>query len=102
MFITLTGYTEFYNKIKQYANSRASRLFSDITLRADAVDKAMDKMVDWLLTKQRVDSEEAFAKTIVSNSLKNSSRLRKLEVIGSGEDKVYQIIVKKRGRKPNN
>lgn len=101
MFKTQTEYDNFYNKLRRYAHLRASSLFSDAILREDAVTKAMDRVVDWLVTNQPVNSLEAFTKTIVANSLKNSARLRKLESVGHGEERIYQIIMRPRGRPPN-
>lgn len=99
-FTTFTDYIGFYTQIESFANSYASRLFSDISLRTDAVDRAMDKVVDWLLTKPQVDNEEAFAKTIVKNSLRNSSRRRKIEATGSGDNRIIQVVIRKMGRPP--
>ncbi len=61
----------------------------------------MDRVVDWLIKNQSVNSLDAFTKTIVKNSLKTSARLRKLESVGHGEERVYQIITRRRGRPPN-
>ncbi len=100
-FNTQAEYDNFYNKLRRYANSQASSLFSDVVLREDVVTKAMDRVVDWLITGQSVHSLDAFTKTIIKNSLKTSARLRKLESVGHGDERIYQIIERRRGRPPN-
>ncbi len=78
-------YTQFYNKLKRYATTRAYGLFSDTGLRGEAIDKALDKFTNELLKNPQVDSLEAFAKTVVYNSLKNSVRDKKLDLAPSTE-----------------
>lgn len=80
IFNTQTEYNKFYDRLRRYANSRAVGLFSDVGLRGEAIDKAMDKLTDELLKNPQVDSLEAFAKRVIYNSLKNSVRDRKLDL----------------------
>lgn len=74
-------YQRLWDRLTQYADSLASTLFSSPTLRDDAVEKAMDKAGDWLKSDGILytDRPWAYVRRIVSNSLIDSSRTRKLE-----------------------
>jgi len=46
------NYTQFYKEVRQYASNYACRLFRDEGARLEAVDKAMDLVVDRLLGEE--------------------------------------------------
>ncbi len=81
IFTTQVEFNKFYDRIMWYANSKALRLFSDEGLRGEVVDKAMDKLTNEILKNPQDASIEAFAKVLVYNSLKNSARDKKLDLI---------------------
>ena len=76
-------YQRLWDRLTQYADSVASALFSSPTLRDDAVEKAMDKAGDWLKSDGILyrDRPWAYVRKIVSNSLIDSGRTRKLEEV---------------------
>ena len=76
-------YQRLWDRLTQYADSLALALFSSPTLRDDAVEKAMDKAEDWLKSDGilYIDRPWAYVRRIVSNSLIDSSRTRKLEEV---------------------
>ena len=74
-------YNQFYNKLRKYANYQASKLFYDIALRNEAVDKAMDEFVDAFLKGITTDNLEYSAKRIIKNTLSQEARLTKVKPV---------------------
>lgn len=66
------NYTQFYKEVRGYASNYASRLFKDG--KVEAVDKAMDKFVDWVVANPETTPELPFCKAMVRNSLINTFR----------------------------
>ena len=65
------NYTDFYKEVRGYASNYASRLFRDEGARIDAVDRAMDLVVDRIL---RGGITLSLAKRIAHDSLINIFR----------------------------
>jgi len=65
------NYTQFYKEVRGYASNYASRLFRDESARIEAVDKAMDLVVDTLLLGEVTLS---LAKSITHSSLVDTFR----------------------------
>jgi hypothetical protein len=67
--------------LRYYAGSLGLSLFSDFTIRLDAIDSAMNKATDWLGTEMatQVDYPWKYVRRIISNSLLDSARSRKIE-----------------------
>jgi len=65
------NYTQFYKEVRKYASNYASRLFRDEGARIEAVDKAMDLVVDRLLREEITIS---LAKRMAHDSLFNIFR----------------------------
>ena len=70
-------YNRFYNKLKGYAFMCASDLFHDRALKEQAVDEAMDKLEDKMITIGDVDIP--LARKIVHDSLVNSFKAKDIE-----------------------
>ena len=65
------NYTQFYKEVRGYASNYASRLFRDEGVKVEAVDKAMDSVVDRLLREEITIS---LAKRITHDALINIFR----------------------------
>ena len=65
------NYTQFYKDVRRYASNYACRLFRDEGARVDAVDRAMDSVVDRILGGEITPS---LAKCIAHDSLINIFR----------------------------
>jgi len=65
------NYTQFYKEVRGYASNYASRLFRDEGARIEAVDKAMDSVVDRLL---REEINASLGKRIAHSSLVDTFR----------------------------
>ena len=65
------NYTQFYKEVRGYASNYASRLFRDEGMKIEAVDKAMDLVVDRLLGEEITLS---LAKRIAHDALINIFR----------------------------
>lgn len=74
-------FNQLYDRLSRYAHARAREYFQDDSLRHDAVEQAMDKFIDALMSTPEITTLEAWGKTVITNSLKNSNRGRKLEPI---------------------
>lgn len=73
-------YNKFYDKLKRYATHKASGLFSDLGLRGDAVDRAMDRATDELLEgTEGILKVESFAKDIIDKSLVSDFIIKKTD-----------------------
>ena len=79
-------YNQFYDKLKRYANQKASRLFSDLGLRADAVDTALDRATDELISNQEIENMEALVRDIVDKSLVSSFIAKKTDSASASPD----------------
>jgi len=89
------NYTEFYKEVRKYATNYASRLFR--SRREEAVDKAMDVLVDRILEKKITLS---LAKRIVHDSLINIFRTQDLESVCEREGMtIYQPVNKNKDLK---
>jgi len=66
------NYTEFYKEVRKYATNYASRLFRNG--REEAVDKAMDKVEDWVILHPEAELLLPYSKKIAKNSLINTFR----------------------------
>jgi len=90
-------YQWLWDRLTEYADSIASALFSSPALRDEAAEKAMDKVGDWLKSDGilYIDRPWAFVRKIVSNSLIDSHKTRKLEEIGltSARDTIERDIL---------
>jgi len=75
------AFNQLYDKLAKYALYRARQYFRDDSLAYDAVDEAMDRFVDALMNNPDMKDLIPQGKTIISNSLKNSFRDRKLQPI---------------------
>ncbi len=74
-------FNQFYDLLRKYADRRASRLFYDVSLRQEAIDAAMDRVIDRLLKGEIEGNKIAYCKTVVRNSLYNSVSRRKIEPV---------------------
>lgn len=74
-------FTQLSSKLQRYGYSLALSLFSDPTLRDDAVEKAMDKTLDWLGSDLPLHSDHpwSYSKRIVANGLFDIAKTRKVE-----------------------
>jgi len=74
-------YQQQLGKLTQYADSIALRYFPSSVLRDDAVQQAMDEVVDWLNSDLllKVEFPWAYAQRIIRNSISRSSGNRELE-----------------------
>lgn len=81
LFSSQAEYKQFYDKLRKYAKSIAGHY----SLREDAIDSAMDDVVDWLRynwnKNHRFENLKAYAQTIIDNSLKDSSMDRRIELV---------------------
>ena len=68
------NYTQFYKEVRGYASNYASRLFRDEGARIEAVDKAMDKFVDWVVANPGAMPTLPFWRASIRNSLINTFR----------------------------
>ena len=68
------NYTQFYKEVRGYASNYASRLFRDEGMRIEAVDKAMDKFVDWVIANPEAVPALPFWRASIRNSLINTFR----------------------------
>ena len=68
------NYTQFYKEVRRYASNYASRLFRDEGARVEAVDKAMDKFVDWVIVNPDTKPSVPFWRASIRNSLINTFR----------------------------
>ena len=85
--LTQKEYNALYDNLSNYALYRAKSYYNDDSLAYEAADAAMDRFVHALLSLPDIKNLEAWGKTIIGNSLKNSARDRKLEPIPiAGED----------------
>lgn len=73
-------YNKFYDELRRYATTRAYRLFSDMGLRDEAIDKALDEAGAELMERRDIENPELFSKGVIRNSLKMSARDRKLDL----------------------
>lgn len=74
-------YNRFYDSLRKYAQSHAKKL----GLGWEAVDTAMDKFVDYLIDAKR-GVNESLAQEIIANSLKDSLKTKRIDVIEITED----------------
>lgn len=81
-------FISLYDRLARYATVVARRFFPDEGERQIAVDEAMDRFVDSagfqqvsdeLVWNPQITNLEAWAKTVISNALKNSHRDRKVD-----------------------
>ena len=79
-------YNQFYDKLKGYANQKASRLFSDLGLRSEAVDVALDRATDEFMGGREVESQAASAKDIIDKSLISSFIIKKTDSASASQD----------------
>ncbi len=82
------SFQRVYEKLKMYAYSIASELFSDSVIREDAVNRAMDEVVD-KIRNQRIMFENkpwSYVKRSVSNSLIDLARLREASKLKEEND----------------
>jgi DNA-directed RNA polymerase specialized sigma24 family protein len=72
------SFQRVYEKLKMYAFSIASELFSDSVLREDAINQAMDEVVDKIRNQRGLFENKpwSYVKRSVSNSLIDLARLR--------------------------
>jgi len=89
------NYIEFYKEVRKYATNYASRLFRNG--REEAVDRAMDILVDRILKKKVTLS---LAKRIVHDQLINIFRTQDLESVCEREGMtIYQPVNKNKNLK---
>jgi len=74
-------YTQFYKGMRHYAKGEARGYFCGEGQLEDAVDVAMDKVNDWLITNNKAEYPTAYVKTLIRNSIKRQSKERKYEVV---------------------
>ena len=79
--MTQVAFNRLYDKLSKYALYRARQYFRDDSLAYDATDEAMDKVIDSLVGGSEIDNLMMWGKMVISNSLKDSARNRKLEPI---------------------
>ena len=72
MFNTQKEYNQFYDRMKRYGLGVAQRLF--LISRLDAVENALDHMVDELLKSPDIEDMETWEKKVIENYLKNEHR----------------------------
>ena len=107
IFTTQTEYNKFYDKLRRYTNWQASQLFYDIGLRGDAVDKAMNELVDAYLKGIATDNLEYSAMAIIKNTLRQDARLARLKPVSLKGTEWNEWgwrgrqIIDKRERSPN-
>jgi RNA polymerase sigma factor (sigma-70 family) len=82
-FETQEQYNKFYDSLRKYAKSKAYKMFPDLGMRDDAIDKALEKAEDEILNIHSHENIQGFARVIVLNSLKNSVRDRKINLVAS-------------------
>ena len=72
------SFGKVYEKLKMYAYSVASELFSDPVIREDAVNQAMDEVADKIRNQRALFENKSwfYVKRCVSNSLIDLARLR--------------------------
>ena len=75
-------FNELYDGLKVFAFKEASKYFKDNSLKIDAVDKAMDRLVDKYIENPKVTIFES--RLIIRSSIGSSIGGRKLESIGLG------------------
>ena len=99
IFNSQVEYNKFYDRMKRYANYQARRLFSDTGLRIEAVDTALDTVVDKVSANEgNIANIDLYSQGIIRNSLKSSARHRKLDVSKSSPEmresgmRVRQIV----------
>lgn len=63
-------YIAFYDKVKGYAFVCAGDLFHDVALKEEAIDRAMDKLVDYMVNNP--EPTFPYSRAIVHNSLVNT------------------------------
>ena len=94
--MTQVAFNQLYDKLSKYALYWARQYFRDDSLAYDATDEAMDKFVDAVISNPEINDLVAWGKTIISNSLKNSARGRKLEpitVVGEGYENMHGYMI---------
>jgi len=94
------NYTEFYKEVRKYATNYASRLFRNG--REEAVDKAMDKVEDWVILHPEAELLLPYSKKIAKNSLVNTFRDSKVESVYAPEwegRSIYQLVNKNKNLK---
>ncbi|MCX6003511.1 MAG: hypothetical protein NTX46_03670 [Chloroflexi bacterium] len=74
-------FNQVYARLQRVANNLSVSLFSDPTIREDMVAEALNKASDWLGTDSplHVDHPWSYVRRIVSNSLIDSYKTRKIE-----------------------
>lgn len=84
-FKTQEDYNNFFDKMRLYANQKASKIFYDVSLRQEAIDKAMDKVEDLIIQGRKMN--ESYLRKAIDFSLRDSQKLRQIEPVnlkGSG------------------
>ena len=93
LFKNQIEYNQFYDKLHKYAKLIANRY----SLSEVDIDVSLDKVVNWLISGSNKSCEIknpfAFAKKIIDNSLKNSSRDRKIELVSLKEIKNQMVQI---------
>ena len=80
-------FTQLYDRLMKYAYYKAGWYFKDPALRQDATDDAVNTAVDNWVDGEPYD--EAKAKRVINNSLRRSSRNKKLQPMRSEEYPPY-------------
>ena len=90
-------FNNLYDKLLKFALHRARAYFHDQSMCQDAAEAALNKFVDAYMETTGVNDLEAWAKTVIVNSLKNTSRDRELEptnVVGQEFENFHGYEVK--------
>ncbi len=80
IFTTQVEYNKFYDELRRYVDSRARGLFSDIGLRNEAIDKALEEVENEIIGNKIIENHETFSRGVIRNSLKRSARDRKIDL----------------------
>ncbi len=92
-------FTILIQKLRSYAYGLACKHFRDEGLRQDVTDKALDKFVDEFMKDPQVDDIMAWGKVVITNSIKNSSRDRQLDLLYR-DSELKVMIIKDRRKYP--
>jgi hypothetical protein len=84
MFKTQAAYNKYYDEMRKYAQTQASKL----SLGWEAIDKAMDALVNWIVANPDADDDSLFkyGGKIISNYFTKLSSNRSVEIIGHTPD----------------
>ncbi len=78
-YITQVEFNQLYDKFRRYARTQAAKLFFDVALRDEAIDKAMDKVVDHFIEGRQMT--ESYIKSAIDFSLRKSRDRGKIEAV---------------------